>query len=119
MRSVPAAGYRYMDESSTIVVQVYWRPGCPYCRRLRRSLTRRGIEAQWHNIWEDDAARSFVRQANRGDETVPTVQIGQRALTNPTGAQVAALLPTSAGHPARPGHHARRAAGWLTRLRGR
>ncbi len=61
-----------MGEPSVIVVQVYWRPGCPYCRRLRRALTRRGIDAQWHNIWADDAARSFVRQANRGDETVPT-----------------------------------------------
>lgn len=108
-----------MGESSAIVVEVYWRPGCPYCRRLRRALTCRDIDAQWHNIWDDEAARSFVRQANRGDETVPTVRVGQRVLTNPTGAQVAALLPARAGDAARPGHRARRATAWFTRLTGR
>ncbi len=116
---MPAPGYRYMGEPAAIVVQVYWRPGCPYCRRLRRALTRRGIEAQWHNIWDDDTARSFVRQANGGDETVPTVRVGQRVLTNPTGAQVAALLPTRAGVAARSGHRSRRAHAWFTRLTGR
>ncbi len=108
-----------MGESSVIVVQVYWRPGCPYCRRLRRALTRRGIDAQWHNIWADDTARSFVRQANGGDETVPTVRVGARMMTNPTVEQVAALLPTCAGDAARPGQPARRATAWFIRLTGR
>ncbi len=108
-----------MGASSAIVVQVYWRPGCPYCRRLRRALTRRGIDAQWHNIWDDEAARSFVRQANRGDETVPTVRVGQLVLTNPSGEQVAALLLTRADGAARPGQPARRAPSWFTRLTGR
>ncbi len=108
-----------MDASAAIVVEVYWRPSCPYCARLRRSLSRRGIEARWHNIWEDEAARSFVRQANRGDETVPTVRVGQQVLTNPTGAQVAELLPARAGDPAQPGHRVGRATAWLTRLTGR
>ncbi len=101
------------------MVEVYWRPGCPYCRRLRRALTRRGIDAEYHNIWDDDAARSFVRQANRGDETVPTVRVGQRVLINPTCAQVAALLPAYAGDPAQPGRRSRRATAWLTRLTSR
>lgn len=118
-RSEPAPGYRYVGEPTAIVVEVYWRPGCPYCRRLRRALTRRGIDAEYHNIWDDDAARSFVRQANRGDETVPTVRVGQRVLINPTGAQVAALLPAYAGDPAQPGRRSRRATAWLTRLTSR
>lgn len=118
-RSVPTPGYRYVGGPSAIVVAVYWRPGCPYCRRLRRALTRRGIDAEYHNIWDDEAARSFVRQANRGDETVPTVRVGRRVLTNPTGAQVAALLPAYVGAAAQPGHQARRATGWFTRLMGR
>jgi glutaredoxin len=78
-------------------LEVYWRPGCPYCQRLRHDLRRRGIEADWRNTWTDSAARQFVRQANHGDETVPTVRVGQRVLTNPSGAQVAAALP---GHVA-------------------
>ena len=87
-----------MDESAgeaaPVAVQVYWRPGCPYCRRLRRALRRYRIEAQWHNIWNDERARRFVREANGGAETVPTVRIGRTMLTNPSGAQVAALMPS-------------------------
>lgn len=34
-------------------VTVYWRPGCPYCRRLRGDLRRIGLPAREVNIWED------------------------------------------------------------------
>jgi len=118
-RSVPTPGYRYVGEPSAIEVAVYWRPGCSYCRRLRRALTRRGINAEYHNIWDDEAARSFVRQANRGDETVPTVRVGERVLINPTGAQVAALLPARAVDAAQPRQRARAAVAWLIRVTGR
>ena len=73
-------------------LDIYWRPGCGFCARLRTDLDRRGIEGVWHNIWEDDAAAQFVREVNRGNETVPTVAVGDRVLTNPSGAEVAALL---------------------------
>lgn len=73
--------------------EVFWRPGCPFCRELRRDLGRRGIEARWLNIWSDGEARGFVREVNGGNETVPTVRVGAVVLTNPSGAEVAALLP--------------------------
>ena len=47
---------------------------------------------RWHNIWEDPDAREFVRSANAGNETVPTVRVGSRTLTNPGARQVAALV---------------------------
>lgn len=78
--------------TSTNSLDIYWRPGCGFCARLRDDLDRRGITASWHNIWQDDEARTFVREANRGNETVPTVSVGDRVLTNPSGAEVAALL---------------------------
>lgn len=95
-------------DAGTVVVDVYWRPGCPYCSALRRDLSRRRVPARWHNIWQDEAARSFVRAANGGNETVPTVRVRNATLTNPRGAQVAALLT---------GEDIRRARAWPWRLR--
>ncbi|HEU5006845.1 MAG TPA: glutaredoxin domain-containing protein [Jatrophihabitantaceae bacterium] len=77
--------------TGTGVVDVYWRPGYPYCSALRRDLSRRRPPARWHNIWQDEAARSFVGAANVGNETVPTVRVRDTTLTNPRGAQVTAL----------------------------
>lgn len=80
---------------AAVTIEVFWRPGCPYCASLRRGLARRGIDATWRNIWEDDQARAQVRAANGGNETVPTVRVGTKVLSNPSSASVAQL----AGHP--------------------
>jgi mycoredoxin len=65
-------------------VDVYWRPGCGYCSRLLRHFDRAGVAVRLHNIWEDDSARRFVREHNGGDETVPTVAVGDVVVTNPS-----------------------------------
>ena len=72
-------------------VEIFWRPGCPYCTSLRSDLARRGVTATWRNIREDKAALAAVRAANNGDETVPTVRIGEKTWTNPSGRKVARL----------------------------
>lgn len=98
------------------VVQVFWRPGCPFCSALRRDLARRAVPTVWTNIWHDDDARRFVRSVNRGNETVPTVRIGGTTLTNPSGREVAELLSHGApGQPTRSGppHGLTRWASWL------
>lgn len=69
-------------------IEVFWRPGCPFCLKLRATLRLRNVQARWTNIWEDDEARQFVRQANGGNETVPTVKVGDRVLTNPGWSQL-------------------------------
>ena len=74
------------------VADVYWRPGCPYCSALRSDLSRLGVPARWHNIWEDPDAAQFVRSVNAGNETVPTVRVGSATLTNPRAVQVASLV---------------------------
>ncbi len=91
-------------------VVVYWRPGCWYCNRLFGGLERAGIAAERRNIWEDDEARRFVREHNRGNETVPTVAIGEHVLTNPPAATVVESV-----RGARPGGAT---AGWARRLFG-
>lgn len=73
-------------------VVIYWRPGCPYCMRLRHRLGAQRRRAIWVNVWQDPAASAFVRRVNDGDEIVPTVVIGGNARTNPDAAQVRQAL---------------------------
>ena len=74
------------------VIEVLWRPGCPFCTRLRRELTRSGVITTERDIWSDPDAAARVRAATAGDETVPTVVVGDRALVNPRLAQVVAAV---------------------------
>jgi len=69
-------------------VVVYWRPGCPYCARLRWGLRRRRVESTWINVWNDPSASAFVRSLNAGNETVPTVVVGEVAMVAPTSRDV-------------------------------
>lgn len=81
-----------MTGATPDAIDVYWRPGCPYCSSLLRSLRRSGIPTRLHNIWEDDEAAATVRRVARGNETVPTVIVGGRSLVNPGIGAVRALL---------------------------
>ena len=69
-------------------VEVMWRPGCPFCASLRRGLRRTGVATVEHNIWSSTEAATRVRRATGGDETVPTVFVGDQALVNPSARQV-------------------------------
>jgi mycoredoxin len=66
-------------------VVLYTRPRCPYSFRLRRKLRRRSLPFREVNIWQDASAAAAVRAVAGGDETVPTVQVGDRWLVNPNG----------------------------------
>lgn len=78
-------------------ITVYWRPACPFCTFLRRGLRKAGVEVREINIWDDPAGAATVRRAANGNETVPTVQVGDRFLVNPSAAQVVALAAELAG----------------------
>lgn len=64
-------------------VVVYWRPGCGFCARLRRSLAKAGVPTREVDIWDDPDAAAIVRGAADGNETVPTVAVGGELLVNP------------------------------------
>lgn len=64
-------------------VTVYWRPGCPFCTRLRLAVRGDREQARWVNIWQDDEGRAYVASVNDGNETVPTVVIDGVPHTNP------------------------------------
>lgn len=80
------------------VVEVMWRPGCPFCNSLRRGLTRAGVATVEHDIWSSADAAARVRAATGGDEIVPTVFVGDRALVNPTVQQVVDAISTDDPH---------------------
>ena len=65
-------------------IEVLWRPGCPFCSSLRRGLRRRAIATTEINIWKDHHAAERVRAVTGGDETVPTVFVGNVAMVNPS-----------------------------------
>ncbi len=79
-------------------VDLYWRPGCGFCSMLRRKLDRLGIERVEHNIWDDPADAAIVRGFARGNETVPTVVVGDTGLVNPSADDLVALLREQAPH---------------------
>lgn len=63
---------------------VYWRPGCFYCSRLLAKLSRAGITHELVNIWDSPEAAATVRGHANGNETVPTVRVGNRWFVNPS-----------------------------------
>jgi mycoredoxin len=71
---------------------VYWRPGCPYCLRLRTRLGRDARRVLWVDIWADPEGAASVREVTGGDETVPTVIAGERSFINPGVDVVRGLL---------------------------
>jgi len=65
-------------------ITVYWRPGCPFCSSLHRAMVQADLQFEMRNIWEDPDAAAFVRSVARGNETVPTVTVGDVAMVNPS-----------------------------------
>jgi mycoredoxin len=62
---------------------IYWRPGCPFCLRLRLRLGARGRRAHWVDIWRDPDGAAAVRAVAGGNETVPTLIDGAESFVNP------------------------------------
>jgi len=97
----PAGGY-------APAVVVYRRRGCGSCASLRRRLRRAGLATVERDIWADPEAAAFVRRHAGGNETVPTVAIGDTVMVNPSAAGVldaarAAGVAVAAARPGTPG----------------
>jgi mycoredoxin len=74
--------------SDTHPITVYWRPGCGFCSSLMRGLERHGLAFHRVDIWEDEDGAAFVRSVANGNETVPTVRVGDAAMVNPSAPEV-------------------------------
>jgi mycoredoxin len=72
---------------------MYTTTWCGFCRRLKRQLSRDGIEMVEIDIERDPAAAAFVEGVNGGNQTVPVVVFPDgTAVTNPTAKDVKARL---------------------------
>lgn len=72
---------------------MYTTSWCGYCVRLKSQLKRAGVDFDEVNIETEPEAAQIVEQANRGNQTVPTLVFADgSALTNPSVAQVQAKL---------------------------
>jgi len=80
-------------------IVIYTRPGCPYCFTLRAGLRRAGLAFREINIWDDPDAAAFVRSVASGNETVPTVVVGDVHMVNPSARRVRAVAVQASGLP--------------------
>ena len=87
-----------MTDATPDAVTFYWRPGCGFCMALERKLDRLGVPLDKRNIWEDPSAAEAVRSIARGNETVPTVVVGEARMVNPSADQVVAAVRAEAPH---------------------
>lgn len=71
---------------------VYWRPGCPFCIRLRLGLRLTRTPHHLVNVQDDPEASAFVKRHNGGDELVPTVAVGELVMSNPSVREVRRAL---------------------------
>lgn len=84
-------------------ITLYWRPACGFCSSLRRQLDGTDLVVREVNIWDEPSAAATVRAYADGNETVPTVVIGEPGsdtavgLVNPTARQVLAALDAHRG----------------------
>lgn len=65
---------------------------------LQRRLDRLGVPMDKRNIWEDPDAAADVRSIARGNETVPTVVVGEARMVNPSVEDVLAAVRAEAPH---------------------
>jgi mycoredoxin len=79
-------------------IDLYWRPGCGFCAMLRSALDRLGIERVEHDIWQSDDDAATVRHHANGNETVPTVVVGDTGFVNPSADELVGFLREQ--HPA-------------------
>ena len=79
-------------DTSNAAVEFYWRPGCPFCMTLRARLKPTGLPLREVNIWQAPEAAARLRSVADGNETVPTVFVGEHAMVNPGVKEVMAAV---------------------------
>jgi mycoredoxin len=72
------------DSGMAQTVTMYSTPWCGYCRRLKRQLEDEGINYREIDVDANPGYDDRIVDASGGYRTVPTVEVGDRLLVNPT-----------------------------------
>ena len=86
----PEGGWTLTTNEDDLIF--YWRPGCGFCMALEGQLNQTDLAITYRNIWEDPEAAAFVRACADGNEIVPTVEVGETVMVNPSADEVVAAV---------------------------
>jgi mycoredoxin len=73
-------------------VQVYGADWCGDTRRALEHLDSLGVAYDYINVERDEKAAEWVKQQNDGKERKPTIKVGGRVLSTPTGGELESAL---------------------------
>lgn len=73
-------------------VTVYGADWCPLTKNALEHLDQLGVEYEYINIDEDEAAARWVADHNHGREKKPTIDIEGQVLTEPSDAELEKVL---------------------------
>jgi thioredoxin reductase (NADPH) len=74
-------------------IRVYGAPWCPDCKRAKQFLAEQRVAYQWHDIDQDEEARSYVQQLNDGKQVIPTIVFQDGSiLAEPSNSELAEKL---------------------------
>jgi mycoredoxin len=76
-------------------VKVYGADWCSLTQDALEFLARLGVEYEYIDIEQDLQAREWVKQQNDGKEKKPTIQIGDRILSEPSDEELEEVLTAS------------------------
>lgn len=66
------------SEPSSAAVEIYTTPWCPYCRRAKALLTKKGVAFREVDVTEVAGARDEMTRRSNGGITVPQIFIDGR-----------------------------------------
>jgi len=69
-------------------IKVYGADWCGPTRRTLMHLDDLGVDYEYINVDNDEAASQWVKDQNGGKEKKPTIDIGGRVLTSPSNQQL-------------------------------
>jgi mycoredoxin len=81
---------------TTQTVTMYSTTWCGYCVRLKRQFDEAGIAYREIDVEVEEQYNDRIIEATGGYRTVPTIQIGDRLLVNPTLKEVEHVLGATA-----------------------
>jgi DNA-binding transcriptional ArsR family regulator/glutaredoxin len=68
------------EQSGTAPAEIFTKPGCPYCRALKRKLEHDGTRYVEHDVQGDPQARRRMMDLNGGRREVPTIVMGDQVM---------------------------------------